>query len=203
MADEKKTFDEILEDADYKAEFDRRVTKAVSTVQKKLDDARDENKQLVDKYGTGKDGDDIATMRTKVDELTKLLGDRDYADAVSRAIENADEGKGLKFTSKSAREAFVAAVKSKGLKLTDGELEGFDEFVAARKKADPDAFKKAEDDTKPPEDPKPAKPPARFTGKMAPAGSGGQTKEEIEAITDKAERRAAIAANLNLFEGEA
>ena len=202
MADEKKTFDEILEDADYKAEFDRRVTKALSTVQKKLEAEQERNKKLVEKYGTGEDGDDIATLRTKVGDLTRTLSDRDYADAVARAIENADEGKGLKFTSKSAREAFVAAVKSKGLKLTDGELEGFDEFVAARKKADPDAFKAAEADPKPAGNPKPAKPPARFTDKMPPAPSGGKTKEEIMAITDKAERRAAIAANLNLFEGE-
>ena len=174
MADEKKTFDEILEDADYKAEFDRRVTKALSTVQKKLEAEQERNKQLVAKYGTGEDGD-IASMRTRVEKLTKTLSDRDYADAVARAIENADEGKGLKFTSKSAREAFVAAVKSKGLKLTDGELEGFDEFVAARKKADPDAFK-AEADPEPAGDPKPAKPPARFTDKMPPALSAGRPK---------------------------
>ena len=37
MADDNMTFDEILEDPTYKSEFDRRVTKALSTVQAKLD----------------------------------------------------------------------------------------------------------------------------------------------------------------------
>lgn len=37
MADDIMTFDEILEDPTYKSEFDRRVTKALSTVQAKLD----------------------------------------------------------------------------------------------------------------------------------------------------------------------
>ena len=37
MADDIMTFDEILEDPTYKSEFDSRVTKALSTVQAKLD----------------------------------------------------------------------------------------------------------------------------------------------------------------------
>lgn len=37
MADEVMTFDEILADPAYKSEFDRRITKAISTVQGKLD----------------------------------------------------------------------------------------------------------------------------------------------------------------------
>lgn len=37
MADDIMTFDKILEDPTYKSEFDRRVTKALSTVQAKLD----------------------------------------------------------------------------------------------------------------------------------------------------------------------
>ena len=37
MADDIMTFDEILEDPTYKSEFDRRVTKALSTLQAKLD----------------------------------------------------------------------------------------------------------------------------------------------------------------------
>ena len=37
MADDIMTFYEILEDPTYKSEFDRRVTKALSTVQAKLD----------------------------------------------------------------------------------------------------------------------------------------------------------------------
>ena len=47
MADEIKTFDEILADPTYKAEFDRRITKALSTVQSKLDAEVEKNKQFL------------------------------------------------------------------------------------------------------------------------------------------------------------
>ena len=46
MADEIMTFDEILADPIYKAEFDRRITKALSTVQSKLDAEVEKNKQF-------------------------------------------------------------------------------------------------------------------------------------------------------------
>ena len=47
MADEIRTFDEILADPTYKAEFDRRITKALSTVQSKLDAEVEKNKQFL------------------------------------------------------------------------------------------------------------------------------------------------------------
>ena len=47
MADEIMTFDEILADPVYKAEFDRRITKALSTVQSKLDAEVEKNKKYV------------------------------------------------------------------------------------------------------------------------------------------------------------
>lgn len=46
MKDEIMTFDEILADPTYKAEFDRRITKALSTVQSKLDAEAEKNKQF-------------------------------------------------------------------------------------------------------------------------------------------------------------
>lgn len=202
MAEEKKTFDEILEDADYKAEFDRRVTKALSTVQRKLDAETDKNRKLTEKYGADGDGDDIETLREQVRTLRDDLNSRDYDAAIARAIDAADGGKGLRFTSKSAREAFEAAVRAGKLELKDGELEGFADIVEARKKADPDAFR-ADEPEKSDKPEQPAKPPARFTGKMDHAdGSGGMSRADIAKITDRAERRAAIAANLETFKGE-
>ena len=48
---------------------------------------------------------------------------------------------GLKFSSTSARKAFLADLKAKGLTLQDdGKLLGFDDFVKEYKGADPDAF---------------------------------------------------------------
>ncbi|GHU90800.1 hypothetical protein FACS1894202_11180 [Clostridia bacterium] len=47
----------------------------------------------------------------------------------------------LKFSSESAKRAFAADVKSKGLKVgEDGGVSGFDDFVKSYKSADPNAF---------------------------------------------------------------
>lgn len=55
------------------------------------------------------------------------------------AAENAAAG--LKFSSASAKKAFLADLKAKGLTLQDdGTLLGFDDFVKAYKKTDPGAF---------------------------------------------------------------
>ena len=92
-------------------------------------------------------GGDIAAVRQQLTELqakydtdTKALqgqlADRDYSDAISRAI----AGRGLKFSSKSAERAFTAALREQKLTLKDGELTGLDDFIKAQKEADPEAF---------------------------------------------------------------
>jgi len=92
-------------------------------------------------------GGDIATVRQQLTELqakydtdTKALqgqlADRDYGDAISRAI----AGRGLKFSSKSAERAFTAALREQKLALKDGELTGLDDFIKAQREADPEAF---------------------------------------------------------------
>lgn len=47
---------------------------------------------------------------------------------------------GLKFTSESAKKAFMADLKAKSLPLQDGALLGFDDFVKQYKESDPSAF---------------------------------------------------------------
>lgn len=69
-------------------------------------------------------------------DLKGQLSARDYSDAITRAISE----KGLKFSSKSAQTAFIAALKEKQLELNDGSLTGIDDFISAQKEADPDAF---------------------------------------------------------------
>lgn len=55
------------------------------------------------------------------------------------AAENAAAG--LKFSSASAKKAFLAELKGKGLALqNDGKLLGFEDFVKEYKTSDPDAF---------------------------------------------------------------
>lgn len=68
--------------------------------------------------------------------LSAQLADRDYSDAITRAI----TGKALKFSSKSAERAFVAALKEQKLELKDGELTGLDDFIKEQKESDPEAF---------------------------------------------------------------
>lgn len=82
----------------------------------------------------------LTELQDKYDQDTEALrtqlADRDYADAIGRAI----TGKGLKFSSKSAERAFTAALKEQKLELKDGELTGLDDFIKAQREADPAAF---------------------------------------------------------------
>lgn len=143
MADEIMTFDEILADPVYKSEFDRRVTKALSTVQAKLDAEVEKNK----KYESQASGETVESLKQQLSELQKKYGaeteqyksqiaDRDYSDAIGRAI----AGQNLKFSSKAAERDFVARLKEKKLELKDGELQGVEEFVKAQREMEPDAF---------------------------------------------------------------
>lgn len=102
-----------------------------------------------------------AKYDTDTQALQGQLAERDYTDAIGKAIAGANEGKGLKFSSKAARTAFEAAIREKKLELKDGTLTGFDDFVKAQKEADPDAF--ASD-----------KPAARFA---SPIGVGNKPPE--------------------------
>lgn len=82
----------------------------------------------------------LSDLQAKYDkdtsDLKNQLADRDYSDAISKAI----SGKGLKFSSKAAEKAFTDALKEKKLEIKDGELTGLDDFIKAQKEADPDAF---------------------------------------------------------------
>lgn len=85
-------------------------------------------------------GEKLADLQAKYEADTKKyqeqIAARDYSDAVRSTV----EAKGVKFTSKAAERAFIADLREKGLKLDNGTLLGFDEFLAAQKQADPEAF---------------------------------------------------------------
>lgn len=146
MADEIMTFDEILADPTYKAEFDRRVTKALSTVQAKLNAEVEKNK----KFEAAADGETIESLQNKLKELQgkydketeaykAQLTQRDYQTAIDKAI--ADSG--VKFSSKSAEKAFRAGIGDSKLEMKDGALDGFDKYLEKAKSEDPSAFVKA------------------------------------------------------------
>lgn len=99
----------------------------LETLKKAGGDAADIQKQLTDLQA--KYDKDTGDLRTQ-------LSDRDYVDAIGKAI----TGKGLKFSSKSAERAFTALLKEQKLELKDGELSGLDDFIKAQREADPEAF---------------------------------------------------------------
>ncbi len=132
-------------------------------------------------------GGDIAAVRQQLTELqakydtdTKALqgqlADRDYGDAISRAI----AGRGLKFSSKSAERAFTAALRERKLALKDGELTGLDDFIKAQKEADPEAF--APDKA----------PPRIVTGNSGRGGHGEPPKTPSRAAQLAAEHHASL-----------
>lgn len=115
---------------------------------KKATDARDEYKKQYDgvKASLDKfDGVDVDGLKQQIADAQKQakdaednykaeLGKRDYADAVKAFTS------GLKFSSKSAEKAFVAAITEKKLVLENGKLLGADDFVKSYKEEDAGAF---------------------------------------------------------------
>lgn len=72
----------------------------------------------------------------ETEDYKAQLADRDYSDAMSRAV----AAKGIKFSSKAAEKAYMADLKEKRLALKDGALDGFEEWHKAQLEADPTAF---------------------------------------------------------------
>lgn len=66
------------------------------------------------------------------------LAKRDYQDAISKLVED------VKFSSNSAKKAFVQDLTTNPLQLRDGKVLGFDDYLKSAKESDPDAFISAE-----------------------------------------------------------
>lgn len=80
-------------------------------------------------------GADLERQKQTITTLTAQVS----ALKADYAAENAAAG--LKFSSASAKKAFLAELKGKGLALQDdGKLLGFEDFVKKYKTSDPDAF---------------------------------------------------------------
>lgn len=102
---------------------------------------------------------DSEALRQELETARRQIADRDYTDAISRAI----AGKGLKFSSKAAERDFTARIREKKLELKDGELLGLDDFINTQKESEPDAFASG-------------RPAPHF---VAPSGTGGAPPEGI------------------------
>ena len=80
----------------------------------------------------------------------------------------------LKFSSNSAKKAFIADALKEEMKMKDGQLQGFDDFLESYKKTDADAFLK--EDTANSDEDEPPKP--QFSGKSS--GTDTQPKGDVE-----------------------
>ena len=79
-----------------------------------------------------------ADWETKYNTDTQALKDQLKGVQYNHAVETAISG--IKFTSASAKKAFVSDLTAKGLTLQDGKLLGLDDFTKDYKESDPGAF---------------------------------------------------------------
>ncbi len=129
------------------AEFGKYRTRtegSITTLTKERDGFKDQLEEAARTIQSYKDMD-IDGIRAKADEWerkyatdTKALQDQlaeaTYGFSVKEAVA------GLKFTSESARKAFVADLTAKKLPLQEGKLLGLEDFVKGYKENDPGAF---------------------------------------------------------------
>ena len=176
--DKKEAFDkEVLEN--YK------TVKEVDTLRNKLEAAESDKKAIEVKYNTdiaqrdtdlatlqeklknaGADADKLSNLQTDFDTLQqtyntakadyeKQLEKQAYDFAIRENVAN------LKFSSNSAKKAFIADITAKNLSMENGKILGFDDFVNAYKEQDAGAFV-VDDDTEA------GKPKPTFSGKTTP-----------------------------------
>lgn len=130
----------------YKNKYDEDIKKRDSDIkdlQKKLKDAGTDTAKLSEletELGTLQD-----TYKTAKADYEKKLADQAYEFAIKEKVA------GLKFTSNSAKKAFLADIKADPLKMKDGDLIGFDDYVSKYKEQDAGAFvtEKTDPETKP------------------------------------------------------
>ena len=192
--------------ADSKADFDKEVAanyKTVAEHEKKLGKVEGERDNYAEQLKTaqetlkGFEGVDLATIQSELatwkskaenaekDYAAKLEA-RDFEDALKAAME------AYKFSSTAAKNAVTEEVRKAGLKLKDGKILGLNDLMETIKNADASAFVTEREENR-----------ARFTEpKPINTPSGTMTRADIMGIKDRDARRAAIAANLNLFENK-
>lgn len=155
--DKKEAFDkEVLEN--YK------TVKEVDTLRNKLETVEGDKKAIETKYNTdiAQRDTDLATLQEKLknagadaNKLSNLQTDFDTlqqtyntakADYEKQLAEQAydfaikENSSKLKFSSNSAKKAFMSDLKAKKLSMENGKILGFDDFVSAYKEQDAGAF---------------------------------------------------------------
>jgi hypothetical protein len=146
----KEAMDAIMAENGKDVEAQKATVTALTTerdgLKKQLDEAGAEIKSYKDL--------DIEGIKAKTTEwetkyntdtaaLKKQLEDTTYNHAVNGAVS------ALKFSSESAKKAFVAELTAKKLPLQEGKLLGLDDYTKTYKEADPAAFAPEDDDHTP------------------------------------------------------
>ena len=113
-------------------------------IKNRNDDLTNLKKQLSD---TAADKENIANLQNKIAEMqaTYDKSQQEYQDKINAMnYENAvkEQVSGLKFTSLSAKKAFMSDIMNSNLVLEEGKILGFNDFVEKYKNADADAFVK-------------------------------------------------------------
>ena len=134
-------------------ERDTYKTKYDEDIKQRDADIKDLQKKLKD---AGTDTEKLAKLETELDTLQgtyktakadyeKKLADQAYDFAIKEKVA------GLKFTSNSAKKAFLADITADRLKMKDGDLIGFDDYVSKYKEQDAGAFvtEQTDPETKP------------------------------------------------------
>ena len=139
---------------------------------------------------------DLADWKQKAEDAEKSaqaqIYERDFSDALKAELES------VKFSSEAAKRDVMSQIKAAELKLKDGKILGLSDLIEQIKKDDASAFvDEAQQQNEANR--------ARFTQPAKPgtgARFGAKTREEIEGMTNKADRQRAIAENLSLFQNQ-
>ena len=120
--------------------------------------------------------------RARAEAAERALSAREFDDAMARGLF------GLEFSSLAARRYVEGRIREAGLPLSDGELDGLYELIGDICRDDPGVIV--------------TRGQARFTEALGVDADEGvpDKKARIMAIRDREARRAAIAANLGLFQ---
>lgn len=145
----------------------------LAAVNQQLTAAKEEAERLKQQSGGAEDLQrQLDELQSKYDADTAQyqaqLEERDYADAIKRAISDNK----VRFSSKGAERAFVAALKEKKLPIKEGSLEGFEDMLKAERENDPESFMSD-------------KPPARFAGAVGTGAKPIEGKSRAAELSQK------------------
>lgn len=118
------------------------LTTTKDSLDAQLKETNDKVKKLSE-IDADKLNEEIKNLTEKYEKDTKELNEKLSKQEYGYKVKELTSG--LKFSSESAKKSFISDLNNKGLKLEDGKILGFDDFVTSYKEQDPNAFAKEED----------------------------------------------------------